>query len=147
MSHTVAQVVFELSKFLEEISGKPSLMKSQDSTFILDRVKDLWKPRTTNRVNLLSLPREILFSIFPLLTPDDMLQATRTWQELRETIDRCLYWKKKCLYTFPINPRYGLNYKEWFFRMRKRPYKLITESSKIEISGSLIEHCAADIEV
>lgn len=31
--------------------------------------------------------------------------------------------------------------------MRKRPYKLITESSKIEISGSLIEHCAADIEV
>ena len=122
-------------------------MKSHDSTFILDRVKDLCKPRSMNKVNLLSLPREILFSIFPLLDSDDMLQITRTCQELRETIDRSLYWKKKCLYTFPIKPRYGLNYKECFFRMRRKPYKLITDSSKLEITGSIVEHCAADIEV
>jgi hypothetical protein len=60
MNSTVSAVVTELSAFLEEIQSKPALMKSNDATFILDRVKDLCRLRSLAKLNLLNLPREIM---------------------------------------------------------------------------------------
>lgn len=132
---TVAHVIRDLLLFIKDIKGKPALMQAADSSFILDRVRDLCLQENRKELAITALPDEIMQRCLGFLEPEDMLAVGRVCRTFLKLANYSEHWRVMLPLQFPVPRKKNFDYRNCYLRMRNKPNRLEALSPSIEIRG------------
>lgn len=132
---TVAHVIRDLLLFIKDIKGKPALLRAADSSFILDRVRDLCVHEGRRELALATLPEDVIQRCLRYLGPEELLVVGQVSKSFLRMANYSEHWKFLLPLEFPVPLKNNFDYRNCYLRMRNKPNSLEALSPSIEIEG------------
>lgn len=128
-------MIRDLLLFIKDIKGKPALLRAADSSFILDRVRDLCEQDNRRELALAALPDDVIRRCLRYLGPEDMLAMGQVNKSFLRMANYSEHWKFLLPLEFPVPRKNNFDYRNCYLRMRNKPNSLEALSPSIDIEG------------